>query len=95
VSLQREVIVLPAEYLQGICDVHGGQVDISRVSKQVDALKPPVAGPPDPVTKLWPRHISKEVRQRQEGMSTESHKGSDHDSLKKKFPEYFEVYGYE
>ena len=75
------------------------QVDIPAVSAQVNALKPPQGGPPDPVTKLWPRHLSKEVQQRQEGLSAAqtSHAGSSSrkESLRRRFPEYFSLYGYE
>ena len=65
---------------------------------RINALKPPSSGPPDPVTKLWPRHLSKEVMAQQQGggvqqSSTSSREGRR--SLKERFPEYFACYGYD
>lgn len=70
------------------------QVDIKSVAERVDALESPAGGPPDPVTKLWPRHMSQAVQQKQDGMaSSKSGEGRGRD-LKDRFPPYFEVYGY-
>ena len=66
--------------------------------KRINALKPPAGGPPDPVTKLWPRHLSKEVMAQQQGRDLQQSGGSNsegHRSLKERFPEYFKVYGYD
>ena len=71
------------------------QVDIDRVAGSVDALKPPAAGPPDPVTKLWPRHMSQAVQQKQEGLSAGMKPGGRSGDLRDRFPAYFEEYGYE
>ena len=62
----------------------------------INALKPPSGGPPDPVTKLWSRHLSKEVvaiqQQSSEQQSSSVREGRH--SLKEGFPEYFKGYGY-
>ena len=66
--------------------------------ERINALKPPAGGPPDPVTKSWPRHLSKEVMAQQQGRDPQQSGGSDCEgrcSLKERFPEYFRVYGYD
>ena len=37
------------------------QVDLDAVLADLQSLKAPDRGPPDPVSKLWPRHISSVV----------------------------------
>ena len=75
------------------------QVDISRAVERVSALKPPRSGPPDPVTKLWPRHISKETQHQQQleqqGQAPAPSQQAGGKGLKERFPEYFQVYGYD
>ena len=77
------------------------QVDISRAMERVNALKPPRSGPPDPVTKLWPRHISKETQQEQQKgleqqrQSPAPSQRAGSKGLKERFPDYFQVYGYD
>ena len=78
----------------------GVQVDISRAVQRVNALKPPSSGPPDPVTKLWPRHMSKDSQQQQQQQQLVKQRKSPSQSaggkgLKERFPEYFQVYGYD
>ncbi len=72
------------------------QVDTERVAGRVDALKAPAAGPPDPVTKLWPRHMSQAVQQQQKGLSATgtAEPAGRSGNLKDRFPAYFEAYGY-
>ena len=67
------------------------------LADRINALKPPHGGPPDPVTKLWPRHLSKEVIAQQQGSSEQQSSTSLREgrhSLKERFPEYFTCYGY-
>jgi hypothetical protein len=71
------------------------QVDIESVAGRVEALKPPAAGPPDPVTKLWPKHMSQAVQQKQEGLPAGVTPAGRSGNLKDRFPAYFKVYGYE
>ena len=66
--------------------------------ERINALKPPSGGPPNPVTKLWPRHLSKEVLAQQQGAGQQQRDSSLSDRssrLKEGFPEYFTMYGYE
>lgn len=70
------------------------QVDIKSVAERVDALKAPDGGPPDPVTKLWPRHMSQAVQQKQEGMASSKIGAVRGGDLKERFPAYFKMYGY-
>ena len=62
---------------------------------RLQALRPPARGPPDPVTKLWPRHLSEETLQRQAGggPAADARAGRSTD-LKARYPEYFALYGY-
>ena len=65
--------------------------------ERINALKPPSGGPPNPVTKLWPRHLSKDVLAQQQGAGQEQRSSSltDRSSrLQDRFPEYFTMYGY-
>lgn len=65
--------------------------------ERINALKPPSGGPPNPVTKLWPRHLSKDVLAQQQGAGQEQGSSSltDRSSrLQDRFPEYFTMYGY-
>ncbi len=74
------------------------QSDWGVVVERINALKPPAGGPPDPVTKLWPRHLSKEVMAEQQGRHPHHSRGSNskgHRSLKERFSEYFRLYGYD
>ncbi|CAL8469999.1 g9541 [Coccomyxa elongata] len=70
------------------------KVDIKSVAERVDALKAPAGGPPDPVTKLWPRHMSQAVQQKQEGMASSKIGAVGDSDLKERFPAYFDMYGY-
>lgn len=71
------------------------QVDIKSVAARVDALKAPAGGPPDAVTKLWPRHMSQAVQQKQGGTASTRSEAGRGAELKERFPAYFQAYGYE
>ena len=80
----------------------GPQVNMDAVYQRLQSLKPPASGPPDPVSKLWARHLSTEVLALQAGSGSplpagsvrpDQHSGSD--LLRRRFPEYYEQYGYE
>ncbi|KAK9862751.1 hypothetical protein WJX84_000236 [Apatococcus fuscideae] len=79
------------------------QVDIQLVQSAIDALKPPASGPPDPVTKLWPQHMSPEVSRQLaagSGLAPAENPGSSSSSkqaarLRARFPTFFKQYGYE
>ena len=75
------------------------QVDAAAVLARLQALQPPARGPPDPVTKLWPRHLSADALRRQAGggpvAETLGAGGGRSADLKARFPEYFALYGYE
>lgn len=62
---------------------------------RLQALRPPDRGPPDPISKLWPRHLSAAALQRQAGggpaAAAPSGRSGD---LKSRFPEFFALYGY-
>ena len=71
-------------------------MDTAAVLARLQALRPPAAGPPDPVTKLWPRHLSAATLQRRAGggPAGEAPPGQGTD-LKARYPEYFALYGYD
>lgn len=60
------------------------------MAELVDGLKAPAKGPPDSVTKLWPKHMSQAVQQKQQSLPI----GRTED-LKARFPKYFELYNYQ
>ena len=75
------------------------QVDVEAVQQRLVALKPPTSGPPDPVTKLWGRHLSHEVLAQQAGggkpaLAPAGDPQPGDDRLRRRFPEYFQQYGY-
>ena len=75
------------------------QVDLQAVDQRLQQLKPPASGPPDPVSKLWARHLSQEVLARQAGSGgpTQGRSGSlapGSHQLRGRFPDYFQQYGY-
>ena len=87
------------------------QVDLQAVNRELQGLKPPAGGAPDPVTKLWPRHLSQQAQQGQHARSTNPHlqhaREQEHsfkgygnhveceDDLLRRFPDYFKQYGYQ
>ena len=74
------------------------QVDIAEVQGHLQALKAPQSGPPDPVSKLWARHLSADMLARQAGAGSplEASGGSSASGgqLQQRFPYYFQQYGY-
>ncbi|KAK9868184.1 hypothetical protein WJX84_006116 [Apatococcus fuscideae] len=76
------------------------QVDLGRVQSKLDGLQAPASGPPDPVSKLWPQHMSPEVSQQlaarsglvpaPAGAASSQQAGR----LQHRFPTFFEQYGY-
>lgn len=77
------------------------QVDLAKVQAAIEALKPPDSGPPNPVTKLWPQHMSPEVSRQLAAGSGLAPAQRPVDSkiqatcLKTRFPVFFEQYGYD
>ena len=63
--------------------------DLDAVLSELQALKPPSRGPPDPYSKLWPSHISAAVAAGQQ-----DNPGPSDEQLLRQFPEYFQQYGY-
>lgn len=72
------------------------QVDLAEVFQQLNALKPPDSGPPDPVTKLWARHLSPQVLAELAGSGSVQQQGKalSADQLRARFPAYYQQYGY-
>jgi len=81
-------------------------VDTAAVLARLQALRAPErGGPPDPVTKLWPRHLGAEALRRQVGGAPAAERGAGSAGagcgagsgavLKARFPDYFALYGYE
>ena len=63
---------------------------------RLQALRPPAGAPPDPITKLWPRHLSAATLQLQAGggPAAEAPPGQSVD-LKARYPDYFALYSYD
>ncbi|CAL5218872.1 g606 [Coccomyxa viridis] len=96
----EDIVSKPAQQLQILAQRLGIQPrsEWTALVDCINALKPPSSGPPDPVTKLWPRHLSKEVTAQQQGGSVQPSSASLREgrrSLKERFPEYFACYGYD
>ena len=83
------------------------QVNVADVNKELQSLKPANRGAPDPVSKLWPNHYSATVQRKHEegctpvsqaeqnGSTASANKQSGNESLKGRFPEYYDQYGYD
>lgn len=84
-----------------------GKVNVADVNKELQSLKPANRGAPDPVSKLWPNHYSATVQRKHEegctpvsqaeqnGSTASANKQSGNESLKGRFPEYYDQYGYD
>lgn len=76
------------------------QVHLKRVQAAIDSLQPPDSGPPDPISKLWPQHMSAEVSRQlaaASGLEPAQPAGSSTKQaarLRSRFPSFFEQYGY-
>lgn len=72
------------------------QVDVHAVHCKLQALKPPASGPPDPVSKLWARHLSPEVLAKQAGSGAplDTSLTASDAQLRRRFPEYYRQYNY-
>ncbi|KAK9813795.1 hypothetical protein WJX73_010153 [Symbiochloris irregularis] len=94
----EDIIQKPREELQALAEELGldRQVDIAEVHQQLNALKPPDSGPPDPVTKLWARHLSPQVLAQLAGSGSAQHqtRPPSNEQLRARFPVYYQQYGY-
>ncbi|KAK9819165.1 hypothetical protein WJX81_000617 [Elliptochloris bilobata] len=93
----EDIMAAPQRELDALAATLGlaEKVDTAAVLARLQALRAPARGPPDPVNKLWPRHLSAATLQRQAGGGPVAQAPASGADLKARFPEYFSLYGYD